>query len=155
MSDHGTAARQHRVTVPSPGCLIALLAPVAAVLIIALVLMVTHYRQERANDRNEAEALQKTAALARSYARDVLAVPHHPPGREAVRGIAERHDGRLTSYARSEGSLATTVRFFGEYKDTSMFGTAHSRAYRCYSIVFHRDAKDEPQEKTTRLEKCA
>ena len=128
--------------------------PIIAVLVTALVLMVMHYRQERASDRNEAEALHRMAALARSYARDVLAVPHYPPGQEAVRGIAERHDGRLTSYERSGGSLSTTVRFFGEYKDTSMFGTSYSRAYRCYSIVFRRDAEGEPQEETSRLEKC-
>jgi phosphate/sulfate permease len=154
MSDHGTVARQHRVTVPSPGCLVALLAPIVAVLIAALVLMVMHHRQERANERNEAEALNRTAALARSYARDVMAVSQYPPGQETVRGIAERHDGRLTSYARSEGRLATTVRFFGEFEDTTMFGTSYSRAYRCYSIVFREDAAGDPQEKTSRLEKC-
>jgi hypothetical protein len=154
MSHHGAVARQHRVTALSPGCLVALLAPIVAVLIAALALMVTHYRQERANDRNEAEALHRTAALARSYARNVLAVSQYPPGPEAVRGIAERHDGRLISYERSGDSLATTVRFFGEYKDTSMFGTSYSQAYRCYSIVFHEDAAGDRQEKTIKLEKC-
>jgi hypothetical protein len=124
------------------------------VLIAALMLMVMHHRQERANERNESEALNRTAALARSYVRDVMTVSPYPPGHEAVRGIAERHDGTLTSYARKEGQLATTVRFFGEHKDTTMFGTSHSRAYRCYSIVFRKDAAGDLQEKTTRLEKC-
>ncbi|MFF9810761.1 hypothetical protein ACF1G5_37710 [Streptomyces coeruleorubidus] len=50
------------------------MAPIVAVLIAALVLMVMHHRQERANERNEAEALHRTAALARSYARDVITV---------------------------------------------------------------------------------
>ncbi|MFD5160464.1 hypothetical protein ACFWMJ_20715 [Streptomyces hawaiiensis] len=154
MYDPGTVARRHRVTVPAPGCLVALFAPIVAVLIAALVLMVMHHRQERANERNESEALNRTVALARSYARDVMAFSPYPPGHEAVRGIAERHDGRLTSYARSEGQLATTVRFFGEYKDTTMFGTSYSRAYRCYSIVFREGAAGDPQEKTTRLDKC-
>ncbi|MFC9686463.1 hypothetical protein, partial [Streptomyces sp. NPDC056948] len=141
-------------TVPAPGCLVALLVPIVAVLIAALVLMVMHHRQQRANERNESEALNRTAALARSYARDVMAVSPYPPGQEAVRGIGQRHDGRLTSYARSEGQLATTVRFFGEYEDTTMFGTSYSRAYRCYSIVFREDAAGDPQEEATRLEKC-
>ncbi|GAA4341254.1 hypothetical protein GCM10023086_77450 [Streptomyces venetus] len=141
MSDHGTVARQHRVTVPAPGCLIALLAPIVAVLIAALVLIVMHHRQQRANERNESEALNRTAALARSYARDVLAAPNGFPDREAVRGIAERHDGRLISYARSERSLTTTVRFFGEYKDTSMFGVSYFRTHRCYSIVLRKEAE--------------
>lgn len=154
MSDYGTVVRQHRATVPAPGCLIALLAPIVAVLIAALVLIAMHYRQQRANEQNEAEALNRTAALARSYARDVMAVSPYPAGQEAVRGIAERHDGRLTSYERSEGRLATTVRFFGEYEDTTMFGTSYSRAYRCYSTVFRKDAAGDPQEETTRLEKC-
>ncbi|GAA2768824.1 hypothetical protein GCM10010103_78680 [Streptomyces paradoxus] len=154
MSDHGTVARQHRVTVPAPGCLIALFAPIIAVLIAALVLMVMHHRQQRANERNEAEALNRTAAAARSYARDVAAAPDGFPGRKAVRAIAERHDGTLISYARSKGSLATTVRFFGEYEDTSMFGVSNSRAYRCYSIVVRRGAEGVPQVKTTPLEKC-
>ncbi|MFI8194706.1 hypothetical protein ACIF8T_39420 [Streptomyces sp. NPDC085946] len=123
-------------------------------LIAALVLMVMLHRQERANGRNEAGALNRTAALARSYARDVMAVSPYPAGQKAVRSIAERHDGRLTSYARSKGRLATTVRFFGEYEDTTMFGTSYSRAYRCYSVVFRKDAAGAPQEKTTRLEKC-
>jgi phosphate/sulfate permease len=152
MSKHGTVARPHRATVPAPGCLVALLVPIVAVLIAALVLMVMHHRQKRANEQNESEALNRTAALARSYARDVMAVSPYPPGQEAVRSIAERHDGRLTSYARSEGRLATAVRFFGEYEDVSMFGTSHSRAYRCYSIVFRKDAAGVPQEKTTRFE---
>jgi hypothetical protein len=154
MSDHGTVARQRRVTVPAPGCLAALLAPIVAVLIAALALMVMLHRQERANERNEAEALNRTAVLARSYARDVMAVSPYPAGQEAVRSIAERHDGRLTSYARSEGRLATTVRFFGEYEDTTMFGTSYSRAYRCYFVVFRKDAAGALQEQTTRLEKC-
>ncbi|GAP47647.1 hypothetical protein [Streptomyces azureus] len=154
MSDHGTVARHDRVTVPSPGCLAAVMVPIVAVLIVASVLMVMLYRQERANDRNEARALDRTAALARSYARDVAAVPDGFPGREAVRGIAERHDGRLISYARSGGSLTTTVRFFGEYEDTSMFGVSYSRAYRCYSIVLRRGAEGVPQARTTPLEKC-
>ncbi|MEU3855605.1 hypothetical protein [Streptomyces sp. NPDC029554] len=97
-------------------------------------------RQERANERNKAEALDRTAALARSYERDVVAARNGFPGQEAVRGIAERHDGRLLSYARSEDSLTTTVRFFGEYEDTSMFGASHSRAYRCYSVVLWKGA---------------
>ncbi|MFE1444425.1 hypothetical protein [Streptomyces sp. NPDC058739] len=154
MTDHGAVARQRRVMAPAPGCLIAILAPIVAVLVAALVLMVTLYRQERANDRNEAEALTRTATLARIYARDVLTVPTFPPGRETVHGIAERHDGKLISYSRSGNSLATTVRFFGEFKDTSMFGTDYSRTYRCYSIVFREDASGEPREKTTQLEKC-
>ncbi|MCT9138457.1 hypothetical protein [Streptomyces violarus] len=154
MSDHGTVARHDRATVPSPGCLAAIMVPIVTVLIVASVLMVMLYRQERANDQNEAEALDRTAALARSYARDVAAAPDGFPGREVVRGIAERHDGRLTSYARSEGRLATTVRFFGEFEDTTMFGTSYSRAYRCYSIVFREDAAGDPQSKTSRLEKC-
>ncbi|KAF2775245.1 hypothetical protein STPH1_7432 [Streptomyces sp. OM5714] len=49
--------------------------------------------------------------------------------------IAEQYDGRLTSFERSEGQLATTIRFFGEYKNTSMFGTSYSMAYRCYSLL--------------------
>ncbi|MER7484071.1 hypothetical protein ABTX60_41670 [Streptomyces sp. NPDC126510] len=156
MSEHGTVARQRRVTVQAPGCLVALFAPIIAVLIAALVLMVMLDRQERANERNESEALNKTAALAGSYARDVMALSlsQDPPGQEAVRSIAERHDGRLTSYARAEDRLATTVRFFAEFKDTTMFGTSYSRAYRCYSIVFRENAAGDPQEKTTRLEKC-
>jgi hypothetical protein len=154
MSEHGTVARQHRATVLAPGCLVALFAPIVAVLIAALVLMVMLDRQERANERNESEALNKTAALARSYARDVMALSQYPPAQEAVRSIAERHDGRLTSYARSEDRLATTVRFFAEYKDTTMFGTSYSRAYRCYSIEVREDAAGDPQEKTTQLEKC-
>jgi hypothetical protein len=154
MSDHGSVAPQHRVTVPAPGCLVALLAPIVAVLIAALVLMVMFHRQERANERNESEALNRTAALARSYARDVLAAPDGFPGREAVRGIAERHDGRLISYTRSDRSLTTTVRFFGEYKDTSMFGVSYSRAYRCYSIVLRVGAEGALQESSTPLEKC-
>ncbi|MFJ5730917.1 hypothetical protein [Streptomyces paradoxus] len=155
MSDHGSVARQgSRVTVPSPGCLAAIMLPIFAVLIVASVLMVMQYRQERANERNEAEALHRTAALARSHARDVVAAPDGFPGREAVRGIAERHDGRLIAYARSEGSLSTTVRFLGEYEDTSMFGVSRSRAYRCYSVVLRKRTEDVPQVRTTPLEKC-
>ncbi|MFJ3138528.1 hypothetical protein ACIPK5_21825 [Streptomyces sp. NPDC086843] len=128
--------------------------PVVAVLIAASVLMVMHYRQERANERNMAEALDRTAALARSYARDVGAAPNGFPGQEAVRDVAERHDGRLLSYARSDYSLTTTVRFFGEYEDTSMFGVSHSRAYQCYSIVLRKGAEGAPQARTSPLEKC-
>lgn len=154
MSHNGTVARQSRVTVPSPGCLAAIMVPVFAVLIAASVLMVMHYRQERANERNLAEALDRTAALARSYARDVAAAPNGLPGQEAVRDVAERHDGRLLSYARSDYSLTTTVRFFGEYEDTSMFGVSHSRAYQCYSIVLRKGAEGAPQVRTSPLEKC-
>ncbi|MGX1298636.1 hypothetical protein RKD35_000124 [Streptomyces albogriseolus] len=154
MSHNGTVARQSRVTVPSPGCLAAIMVPIVAVLIAASVLMVMHYRQERANERNKAEALDRTAALARSYARDVAAAPNGFPGQEVVRDIAERHDGMLLSYARSEDSLTTTVRFFGEYEDTSMFGLSHSRAYHCYSIVLRKGAEGVPQARTSPLEKC-
>ncbi|MEU2269574.1 hypothetical protein ABZ568_24870 [Streptomyces olindensis] len=154
MSNHGTVARQSRVTVPSPGCLTAIMVPILTVLIAAAVLMVMHYRQERANERNKAEALDRTAALARSYARDVAADPNGFPGQEAVRGIAERHDARLLSYARSKDSLTTTVRFFGEYEDTSMFGVSYSRAYRCYSVVLRKGAGGGPQARTSPLEKC-
>ncbi|MFJ4980324.1 hypothetical protein ACIP6X_34230 [Streptomyces coeruleorubidus] len=154
MSDNGTVARHDRGTLPSPGCLAAIMVPTVTVLIVASVLMVMHYRQERSNDQNAAKALYRTAALARSYARDVAAAPGGFPGREAVRGIAERHDGRLMSYARSGGSLTTTVRFFGEYEDTSMFGVSYSRAYRCYSIVLRTGAEGVPQTRTTPLAKC-
>lgn len=154
MSHSGTVAQQSRVTVPSPGCLAAIMVPVVAVLIAASVLMVMHYRQERANERNMAEALDRTAALARSYARDVAAAPNDFPGQEAVRDVAERHDGRLLSYARSDYSLTTTVRFFGEYEDTSMFGVSHSRAYQCYSIVLRKRAEGALQAKTSPLEAC-
>ncbi|MDG9721088.1 hypothetical protein [Streptomyces sp. DH24] len=128
--------------------------PIVTVLTAAAVLMIMHYRQERTNERNKAEALDQTAALARSYARDVAAAPNGFPSREAVRGIAERHNGRLFSYARSEGSLTTTVQFFGEYEDTSMFGVSHSRAYRCYSIALQKRAEGIPQARTTPLKKC-
>ncbi|MCX4571409.1 hypothetical protein OOK48_34355 [Streptomyces viridodiastaticus] len=128
--------------------------PIVAVLIAASVLMVMFHRQERANERNKAEALDRTAALARSYAREVTAAPNGFPGQEAVRGVAERHDGRLLSYARSEDSLTTTVRFFGEYEDTSMFGVSHSRAYQCYSIVLRKGAEGVPQVRTSPLERC-
>jgi hypothetical protein len=60
-----------------------------------------------------------------------MALSHYPSGQEAVRSIAERHDGRLTSYARSEDRLATTVRFLAEYKNTTMFGTSYLPAYCC------------------------
>ncbi|MEV5355843.1 hypothetical protein [Streptomyces sp. NPDC052693] len=86
--------------------------------------------------------------------RDVAAAPNGFPGHETVRGIAERHEGRLLSYARSDDSLTTTVRFFGEYEDTSMFGVSHSRAYRCYSVVLRKAAAGVPQARTTPLEKC-
>ncbi|MGW3711587.1 hypothetical protein ACWDN6_15755 [Streptomyces albogriseolus] len=128
--------------------------PIVAVLIAASVLMVMHYRQERANERNKAEALDRTAALARSYAREVTAAPNGFPGQEAVRDIAERHDGMLLSYARSEDSLTTTVRFFGEYEDTSMFGVSHSRAYQCYSVVLRKGTEGVPQARTSPLERC-
>ncbi|MFE8970577.1 hypothetical protein ACFYMR_30675 [Streptomyces albogriseolus] len=128
--------------------------PIVAVLIAASVLMVMFHRQDRANERNKAEALDRTAALARSYAREVTAAPNGFPGQEAVRGVAERHDGRLLSYARSEDSLTTTVRFFGEYEDTSMFGVSHSRAYQCYSIVLRKGAEGVPQARTSPLERC-
>ncbi|MFI0507488.1 hypothetical protein ACH3WN_32320 [Streptomyces albogriseolus] len=154
MSNNGTVARQSRVTVPSPGCLAAIMVPILAVLIATSVLMVMGYRQERANERNKAEALDRTAALARSYARDMVTAPNGFPGQEAVRRIAERHDGRLLSYARSEDSLTTTVRFFGEYEDTSMFGVSHSRAYHCYSIVLLKGAGGVPEARTSPLEKC-
>ncbi|RMI90692.1 hypothetical protein BIU87_24220 [Streptomyces sp. ZS0098] len=154
MSGNGTVARQSRVTVPSPGCLAALMVPLVAVLIAASVLMVMHYRQERANERNRAGALDRTAALARSYARDVTAAPNGLPGQEAVRDIAERHDGRLLSYRRSQDSLTTVVRFFGEYEDTSMFGLSHSRAYHCYSIVLRKGAEGIPRARTSPLEGC-
>ncbi|GGQ49597.1 hypothetical protein ACFFKE_08710 [Streptomyces mutabilis] len=154
MSDHGTVTRKLRVTVPSPGCLTVLLAPIVAVLIASVVLMGMHHRQQRANERNEADALNRTAALAESYARDALEVSPYPPGREAARRIAEQHDGRLTSYERSGDRLATTVRFFGEYKDTSMFGTSYSRAYRCYSVLFREDAHGEPHAKTSTVKNC-
>ncbi|MGA5164395.1 hypothetical protein [Streptomyces pseudogriseolus] len=157
MSNNGTVAQQSRVTVPSPGCLAAIMVPIVAVLIAASVLMVMHHRQERANERNKAEALERTADLAHSYARDMvvaLVAPNGIPGQEFVRGIAERHDGRLLSYARSEDSLTTTVRFFGEYEDTNMFGVSHSRAYHCYSIVLRNGAEGAPQAKTSPLEEC-
>ncbi|MFF9333799.1 hypothetical protein [Streptomyces albogriseolus] len=154
MSHNGTVARQSRVTVPSPGCLAAIMVPLVAVLIAASVLMVMHYRQERDNERIKAEALDRTAALARSYARDVAAAPNGFPGQEVVRDIAERHDGMLLSYARSKDSLTTTVRFFGEYEDTSMFGLSHSRAYHCYSIVLRKGAEGVPQARTSPLEEC-
>ncbi|MCP9994276.1 hypothetical protein LUX09_33565 [Streptomyces albogriseolus] len=128
--------------------------PIVAVLIAASVLMVMFHRQERANERNKAEALDRTAALARSYAREVTAAPNGFPGQEVVRDIAERHDGRLLSYARSEDSLTTTVRFFGEYEDTSMFGVSHSRAYQCYSIVLRKGAEGVPRARTSPLERC-
>ncbi|WP_158239611.1 hypothetical protein [Streptomyces carminius] len=123
-------------------------------MIATLALMFMGHRQERANERNEAEAINRTAVLARSYVRDVLAAPAGFPGREAVRGIAERHDGRLVSYVRSEGSLTTTVKFFGRYEDTSMFGVSHSWVHRCCSAVFREDAADGLRGKATRLEKC-
>ncbi|MFF8638926.1 hypothetical protein ACF052_32580 [Streptomyces pilosus] len=154
MSHDGTVVRQSRVTVPSPGCLAAIMVPIVAVVIAVSVLVVMHYRQERANERNKAEALDRTAALARSYARDVAAAPNGFPGQEAVRGIAERHDGRLLSYARSETSLTTTVRFSGEYEDTSMFGVSNSRAYQCYSIVLRKTAEGVSQARSSPLEKC-
>ncbi|MFH9333508.1 hypothetical protein ACH4KU_31645 [Streptomyces althioticus] len=128
--------------------------PIVAVLIAASVLMVMFHRQERANERNEAEALDRAAALARSYAREVAAAPNGFPGQEAVRDIAERHDGRLLSYARSEDWMTTTVRFFGEYEDTSMFGVSHSRAYQCYSIVLRKGAESVPRARTSPLERC-
>ncbi|NUV54490.1 hypothetical protein G6W51_16555 [Streptomyces coelicolor] len=128
--------------------------PLVAVLIAASVLMVMHYRQERANERNRAGALDRTAALDRSYARDVTAAPNGFPGQEAVRDIAERHDGRLLSYRRSQDSLTTVVRFFGEYEDTSMFGLSHSRAYHCYSIVLRKGAEGIPRARTSPLEGC-
>jgi hypothetical protein len=140
--------------VPAPGCLVALFAPIVAVLIAALVLMVMHHRQEHANEQNEPETLNRTASAARSYARDVAAAPGGFPDRQAVRAIAERHDGTLISYARSERSLTTTVRFFGEYEDTSMFGVSYSRAYRCYSIVLRTGDEGVPQARATPLEKC-
>lgn len=155
MSDHGMVTRQDRVTMPSPGCLIAIMAPILAVLIAAAVLMIMHSRQESANDRNEKEALRKTATQARSYADDVLAkAADGYPDRDAVHEIAERHDGSLISYTRTDSSLATDVRFFAEFKDTSMFGVSYSRAHRCHSIVFRSDAKAGLQETTTALEKC-
>ncbi len=89
MSNNGTVAQQSRVTVPSPGCLAAIMVPIVAVLIAASVLMVMHYRQERANERNKAEALERTADLAHSYARDMvvaLVAPNGFPGQEVVRG---------------------------------------------------------------------
>ncbi|MEU3760987.1 MULTISPECIES: hypothetical protein [Streptomyces] len=128
--------------------------PIVAVLIAASVLMVMFHRQEHANERNETEALDRTAALARSYAREVTAAPNGFPGQEAVRGVAERHDGRLLSYARSEDSLTTTVRFFGEYEDTSMFGVSRSRAYQCYSVVLRKGTEGVPQVRTSPLERC-
>ncbi|MEU3792793.1 hypothetical protein AB0F07_23820 [Streptomyces fructofermentans] len=155
MSDRGTVARQVRVTVPSPGCLVAVMAPILVALLVASVLMVMSHRQESANVRNEEEALARTVTQARSYGRDVLAqVSDDYPGQEAVRGVAERYDGRLVSYARSGDSLTTTVRFFAEFEDTSMYGVHHSRAHRCYSFTFQRDAEGGPREKTTQLEKC-
>jgi hypothetical protein len=84
----------------------------------------------------------------------VAAAPDGFPDRQAVRAIAERHDGTLISYARSERSLTTTVRFFGEYEDTSMFGVSYSRAYRCYSIVLRTGDEGVPQARATPLEKC-
>ncbi|MEU4012852.1 hypothetical protein AB0H30_30920 [Streptomyces pseudogriseolus] len=154
MSNSGTVARQSRVTVPSPGCLAAIMVPIVAVLTAASVLMVMHYRQERANERNKAEALERTADLAHSFARDMVVALNGFPGQEVVRGIAERHDGRLLSYARSEDSLTTTVRFFGGYEGTNMFGVSHSRAYHCYSIVLRKGAEGAPQAKTSPLEEC-
>lgn len=157
MSDHATAARPDRVTMPSPGCLVAIIASILAMLLTASVLMAMHHRQESANDRNEKAALRRTVTQARSYAHDVLAkAPDDYPGREVVHGIAERHDGRLISYsyARSGGSLTITVRFFAEYEDTSMFGVSYSRAHRCYSFDFRRDAEGGLRERTTLLEKC-
>ncbi|MBE8477471.1 hypothetical protein [Streptomyces justiciae] len=153
MSNHGTVTRQDRVTVPSPGCLLAIMAPLLAVVLAAAVLMVMYNRQESANDRNEKEALQKTATQARLYAHEVLENDEYP-GEAAVRDIAEQHDGRLTSYTRSSGSLTTTVRFFAEYKDTSMFGVSYSRAHRCYSVKFRKNTGGELRETTTPLEKC-
>lgn len=151
---HGTAVRDSRATVTSPGCLAAIMVPILTALIAAAVLLTMHYRQERANERNKAEALDRTAALTRSYTRDVAAAPHGFPGQEAVQGIAERHDGRLLSYARSENTLTTTVRFLGEYEDTSIFGVSHSRTYRCYSVVLRKGAEGVPQARTTPLETC-
>ncbi|MFC8349558.1 hypothetical protein [Streptomyces sp. NPDC057280] len=157
MSDHGTVTRKDRVTVPSPGCLIAITAPILVVLIVASVLMLMYSRQESANDRNEKEAQRKTVSQAQSYAHDVAAKSKDAyPGQEAATTIAEQHDGRLISYTPSGSSLATTVRFFAEYKDTSMFGVSYSRAHRCYSIQFRKNANGDLQETTTPLEieKC-
>ncbi|MER8226394.1 hypothetical protein ABTZ58_39090 [Streptomyces sp. NPDC094143] len=128
--------------------------PILMVLIAAAVLMVMCYRQERVNERNEAEALERTAALARSYAQDVAAAPHGFPGQKAVRGIAERHDGRLLSYARSENSLTTTVRFFGEYEDNE-----HVRRLALPGLPLllrwaPEGAAGVPPARTTPLEKC-
>ncbi|MGZ3103519.1 hypothetical protein [Streptomyces sp. H72] len=154
MAEHGTVARKDRVTVPSPGCLVVVLAPIVIALIASLVLLVMHHRQESSNSRNEAEAVRTTASLARAYAQAVLAVSQQPPDQDTVRGIAARYDGRLASYTRSDRSLTTTVRFFAEYRDTSMFGTSYSRVFRCYSIAFKKDVAGEPQEKTTSLDQC-
>ncbi|MFI8191973.1 hypothetical protein ACIF8T_24815 [Streptomyces sp. NPDC085946] len=154
MSDHGTVARQRRVTVLAPGCLIALMAPIVAVLIAALILMIAAHRQERTNERNEAEAAKRTEVLVRSYARAVMTASPYLDNPEVIHNIAEKHDGTLTSYRRSKSQLTTTVRFFGDYEYATIFGAEHSRAYWCYSVVFRKNAAGDLQQKITPLKKC-
>lgn len=154
MSNNGTVAQQSRVTVPSPGCLAAIMVPIVAVLITVSVLMVMHCRQERANERNKAEALERTADLAHSYARDMVVAPNGFPGQEVVRGAPRGTTAGFSLTRGREDSLTTIVRFFEEYEDTNMFGVSHSRAYHCYSIVLRKGADGAPQAKTSPLEEC-
>lgn len=152
---YGAPSRQARDGAPSRGCLLALMAPVVAVLLAAAVLMFLGHRQDQTNERNEQEALRRTATLARSYAGDIVNESRDRyPSDARTRDIAQRHDGWLVSSTRSGESLTTVVEFFAAYEEASMFGTSYSRAHQCYSFVLGENAEGIPQVRTTPLEKC-
>ncbi|WP_327349997.1 hypothetical protein OG772_31265 [Streptomyces sp. NBC_01321] len=125
------------------------------VVLIAATLLVLANRQDRANERNEQQALRRVASQARSYAGDMLdeAKDHHP-SEVRTRGIAQQHDGTLLSYTPSDDSLTTIVQFFETYEETSMFGSSYSRTYRCYSFLFQADTEGGTQKGMTPLQKC-
>lgn len=150
-----TPPRSNRGRALSCGCTFALIAPVVVVLLIAATVLTLDYRQGRANARNERNALRQMEPLARSYANDMLTdVKDRHPSEARTAELALRHDGTLVSYTQSDQSLATVVRFFAAYEDTSFFGSSYSRAYRCYTVMFHTDAGGGLRKGLIQLQKC-
>jgi hypothetical protein len=136
--------------------MVALMVPIVLVLLTAGTLMIMAHRQNSADERHEKEALEQTARHAKSYEdglRDERLDSY--PSQEWTRATAQRHSGTLISYAQSDQSLTTLVKFFATYRDISFFGGSTSRIYRLYLFHFQEGAEGGPRRITPPLQQCS
>ncbi|MFD8687185.1 hypothetical protein [Streptomyces sp. NPDC059651] len=129
--------------------------PVVLVLLAAGTLTVMAHRQDSADQRREQEALEQIAGHVRSYEDVVRGEGRNGfASRARAQDAARQYQGVLVSYARSDRSLTTLVRFFATYEDTGFFGVSATRAYRCYSIRFPEGAGGGPSRTAVPLKEC-